>query len=151
MKKTVKIYNVLFPLWMLLAFPVMWLVVLPANFIIDSVVLLILMKILKISQELRVKFYKKHIFQIFGIGLLADAVGAAFMLTMVMCELGSMGDEWYITIPALLISSVLIYLFNYHKSFRHFNRDTRLKLALFFTIFTAPYTFLVPSSLLYNF
>ena len=47
MKKDVTLYNVLFPLWMLLMFPVMWLIVLPGNFIIDSIVLIISMLIMK--------------------------------------------------------------------------------------------------------
>jgi len=40
-KKDIKLYNILFPLWMLLLFPQAWLIVLPGNFIIDSLVFLI--------------------------------------------------------------------------------------------------------------
>ena len=43
-KGRVKLYNVLFPVWMLMMFPGMWLIILPGNFIIDSLVLLITMK-----------------------------------------------------------------------------------------------------------
>ena len=45
--RDVKLYNVLFPFWMLLMFPITWAIVLPGNFIIDSLVLLLVMAILK--------------------------------------------------------------------------------------------------------
>lgn len=149
MEKTIKLYNVLFPLWMLLLFPQMWLIVLPGNFIIDSLVLLVLLKMLNFS-EIK-KYYKRHILKIFGIGLLSDIIGSAYMLIMVMFEIGRMGDEWYITVPALLITAVFIYVLNFYMSFKNFDRKTRIKLSLAFAILTAPYTFLVPSKILYNF
>ena len=150
MKKDVKLYNVLFPLWMLLLFPVSWLIVLPANFIIDSAVLLIAITLLHI--ENKKQFYKSKILKIFSIGIVSDLIGSAYMLIMAFCfEMGQMGDEWYITLPALLIASVLIFVMNYYISFRECERKTRISLALAFAIVTAPYTFLVPSSLLYNF
>ena len=62
MKKDVKLYNVLFPFWMLLLFPQMWLIVLPGNFIIDSLVLLISMAVLKISDKKQ--WYNQHILKI---------------------------------------------------------------------------------------
>ena len=62
-KNSVKLYNVLFPFWMLLLFPQMWLVILPGNFIIDSLVLIIGMSALKIADKKQ--WYKKHILKIF--------------------------------------------------------------------------------------
>ena len=47
--KSVTLYNVLFPIWMILLFPQMWLIVLPGNFLIDSLVLLASMAFLKMS------------------------------------------------------------------------------------------------------
>ncbi len=41
--KDIKLYNVIFPFWMILLFPSVWFIVLPGNFIIDSLVLLISM------------------------------------------------------------------------------------------------------------
>ena len=58
--KDVKLYNVLFPIWMLMLIPSLWLIVLPGNFLIDSLVLLIFMHCVKLEQ--RKVFYKKHIF-----------------------------------------------------------------------------------------
>ena len=50
-KNGVKLYNVLFPFWMLILFPQMWWIVLPGNFVIDSAVLLISMMALKIADK----------------------------------------------------------------------------------------------------
>ena len=51
MKKEIKLYNVLFPLWMLMLFPITWLIILPGNFIIDSIVLIICMFALKFENK----------------------------------------------------------------------------------------------------
>ena len=150
MKKDVTLYNVLFPLWMLLLFPELWLIVLPGNFIIDSLVLIISMLIMKMPDKK--EFYKKNILKIYGFGLLADAAGSVYMLIMMIgFELGRMGDEWYITVPALLISAVLIFVCNYFITFRNCDVKERFKLALVFAVVTAPYTFLVPSGWLYGY
>ena len=138
----------LFPFWMLLLFPQMWLIVLPGNFIIDSAVLLISLAILKIPDKKQ--WYKKHILKIYAFGMLSDIIGSAFLLLMMICfEVGQMGDEPYLTVPALLISAALIFVFNYFITFRKTDKKLRLKVSLIFAIVTAPYTFMVPSSWLY--
>ena len=146
--KQVRLYNVLFPFWMLMLFPITWLVVLPGNFLVDSLVLLISLRVLKIAD--RKLWYKRHILKIFTFGMLSDLVGAAYMLLMLAkFDIGYMGDEPYLTMPAILIAAVLIFLSNYYITFRKVEKPLRLKLALTFAIVTAPYTFLVPSSWLY--
>ena len=148
-KSSIRLYNVLFPFWMLLLFPQMWLIVLPGNFIIDSAVLLISLAILKIPEKKQ--WYKKHILKIYAFGMLSDIIGSAFLLLMMIgFEVGQMGDELYLTLPALFISAALIFVFNYFITFKKTDKKLRLKLALIFTIITAPYTFLVPSSWLYQ-
>ena len=148
-KNDIKLYNVLFPLWMLLLFPQLWWIVIPGNFIIDSLVLIISMYALKISDKKQ--WYKRHIFKIFGFGMLSDVIGSAYMILMTLVfQLGVMGDELYITLPALIISAAFIFVFNYFVTFRKADRALRLKLSLILAIVTAPYTFLVPSSWLYQ-
>lgn len=39
MKKEVRLYNVLLPVWLLWIFPQVWLVILPGNLLIDCLVL----------------------------------------------------------------------------------------------------------------
>ena len=146
--KSVTLYNVLFPLWMILLFPQMWLIVLPGNFLIDSLVLLASMAFLKISEKKL--FYKKYIFAVFSFGILSDIAGSAllFLLCFVL-ELGHMGDELYLTLPAILLSAAMIFMLNYYITFKKVDRKTRLTLSIIFSVVTAPYTFLIPTSWLY--
>ena len=110
-KNDVKLYNVLFPFWMILLFPQIWLIVLPGNFIIDSIVLIISMTLLKIADKKQ--WYKRHIIKIYLFGMLSDIIGAGYMLLlMTVFDVGRMGDELYLTAPALVISSVLIFILN---------------------------------------
>ena len=149
MKKDLKLYNVLFPFWFLILLPPLWLIVLPGNFLIDSLVLIIAMKILQMDE--RKSFYKKSIFKIYLIGLFSDIVGSGYMLLLMICEVGNMGDEPIYTVPAILISAILIYFMNYYISFKNCDRKLRFKLALTFAIATAPYTFLIPTRWLYGY
>lgn len=147
-KKDIKLYNVLFPFWMLMLFPQLWLIILPGNFIIDSLVLLISLRILKICE--RKQWYKTYILKIFAFGMISDIIGSAYMLFMMLVfEVGNMGDELYLTVPGLVIASVWIFVLNYCVTFKKLDKKLRLKLALIFAVATAPYTFLIPSSWLY--
>ena len=149
MKNETKLYNVLFPFWMMMLFPVTWLVIIPGNFVIDSLVLIAAMFALKLSEKK--DFFKKHILKVYLFGMLSDIAGAGLMLIMMLgFELGHMGDELYMTVPALLLSAALIFVFNYKVSFKDQEKPLRLKMALIFTVVTAPYTFLIPSSWLYG-
>ena len=133
---------------MILMIPWLWLIVLPGNFIIDSIVLIISMAILKVADKKQ--WYKRYIFKIFGFGMIADIIGSAYMLLMMMVfEVGTMGDELYLTLPALAISAILIFLFNYFFTFKKTDKSLRLKFSVIFAAVTAPYTFLVPSSWIY--
>lgn len=145
----VKLYNILFPFWMILLFPQIWLIVLPGNFIIDSIVLIISMILLKIADKKQ--WYKRHIIKIYLFGMISDIIGAGYMLLLVtVFDVGRMGDELYLTAPALVISSVLIFILNYFITFKKSDKLLRLKLSIIFALVTAPYTFLVPSSWLYG-
>lgn len=155
MKKNrdVTLYNVLFPLWMILLFPQMWLIVLPGNFLVDSLVLLISLAVLGIPAKKQ--WYKHCILKIFGFGLLADVIGAGYMLLMlIVFDVGSSGSELLLSLPALVISGVLIFVLNYFFTFdivgtRILDKSLRLKMSLIFAVVTAPYTFLIPASWLY--
>lgn len=147
-KKTgVKLYNVIFPLWILLLLPAAWLIVLPGNFIIDSIVLLISMLILKIEDKKAC--YKEHIWKIYGFGMLSDIIGSAYMLLVEFVFEGriggALGDGLALTLPALVISAVLIFAFNYYITFKNIDKKLGFKLSLTFAVVTAPYTFLIPT------
>lgn len=147
--KNNKLYNVLFPVWLLLIFPAVWLIVFPGNFIIDSLVLIISMYLLKMHSKKI--FYKRHILKVFIFGLLADVIGSAFLFLMCyVFELGTVGDELYLTIPGVLISALMIFIFNYFFTFRKIGKKNRILFSLIFAVVTAPYTFLIPTSWLYS-
>ena len=146
-KSGTKLYNVLFPVWMLVLFPAVWIVVLPGNFIIDSLVLFLGMRVLNISDKKT--FYKKSIFKIFCFGLLSDLIGSAMLFLFLALELVTRGDELYVTIPAVLLSAAMIFVFNYFVTFKALPKEERLKLSLTFAVITAPYTFLIPTAWLY--
>lgn len=149
MKKDIKLFNVLFPLWFIICFyPLAWLVAIPGNFIIDSIVLLIAVNVLKI--ENRGNFYKSTILKVFICGFTADFIGAGIMVCALIIGVGNIGDELYLTIPGLLISAVMICFFDYMIAFKSCNKYNRKLFSLIFAIATAPYTFLIPSSWLYG-
>ena len=143
--KEVRLNNVLFPFWMLVLYPMTWFVVLPGNFIIDSLVLLVSMVLLGVADKKQC--YKKYILKIFSFGMISDIVGGIYMFLMLaVFEVARMGDELFLTVPAVVISAVLIFVLNYFITFRKAERSFRLKMSLIFALVTAPYTFLIPNS-----
>ncbi|MBQ8276029.1 MAG: hypothetical protein IJZ02_05345 [Clostridia bacterium] len=159
-QKEVRLYNALFPLWSLMFFPQVWLIVIPGNFIIDSIVLIISMAALKVADKKLC--YKQHIWKIFGFGMLSDVIGSAYMILVMVVDgvlaiildkthLFRMGDEPLLTIPALIISAALIFVFNYFITFKKMDKPLRLKMSIIFAVVTAPYTFLIPSSWVYQY
>ena len=146
-----RLYNVIFPFWMLILFPYCWLAVFPANLIIDSLVLLVAMFALKIQEKKA--YYKKHIVKIFSFGMLSDVAGALYMLGMMYLlsffENELQGDDLCLTLPAVAISAALIFVLNYFVTFRKSEKSERFKMSLVFATVTAPYTFLIPISWMY--
>ena len=132
---------------MLMLFPQVWLIVLPGNFIIDSIVLIAALYFLKIQDKKQ--WYKRYILKAFLFGMLSDIIGGAYMLLLVVLGAARMGDEPYLTIPALILTALLIFVFDYFFTFRKVNKKIRLKLSFVFAIVTAPYTFLIPTSWMY--
>lgn len=147
-KKSVRLYNVLFPFWMLIRLPQLWVFIIPGNFIIDSIVLLAGMAALKISDKKQ--WYKKYILKIFSFGMLSDIIAAGFIIGLMFLGVGRMGDELYLTLPGLLIAAALIFVFNYYITFKNVEKPLRFRMALIFAVVTAPYTFIIPSGWIYG-
>ncbi|ODR50446.1 hypothetical protein BEI59_15660 [Eisenbergiella tayi] len=160
----------IFPLWLLWIIPSTWIVILPANFLIDLAVLLITMHCLKISG--RKEIIKRSVWKIWVFGFISDFIGTFFMFLVNIIDSfldyrSPLTEWWYNnltnavtynplstpaaflwTILCILISGSCIFLFNYHFCLRKAVPDQilRKKLALSLAIFTAPYLFLVPTS-----
>lgn len=167
-KAGVRLYNVLFPIWLLLILPAVWIVVLPANFIIDSAVLLLAAALLRLGKPGAAALWKKSILRVWLCGFAADLAGAAFLIASHFAA----GDGWWyeaIIAPishnpfenvfalayvclAVALSGGLIYWLNATFALRKtaLDRRQRRTAALLLAALTAPYLFLLPSRLFYT-
>lgn len=160
MKKT-RLYNVIFPVWMLFLFPQVWLVALPGNLLIDCVVVLLTLMSLKHTQKWAV--LRKVWWRVWPLGFAADFVGALFLRHSVPL-LSSLPEPWYswldpimynpfkswlafaLTLTAVALSGVCIYFFDKWamRSCKHLSVRERHILCLTLAIVTAPWTFFIP-------
>jgi len=167
-KNSTKLYNMIFPIWLLWLIPITWIIVLPANFLIDLIVIILTMKYLKI-QDIKQKA-KSVIFRVWIFGFIADFIGTVAMFTANVIDFNyntQFGKWWYNNISnsvsynpfesiyavlwvtvSVLITSFFIYLFNYKFCLKKANLDDsqKRKLALSLAIFTAPYLFYIPTA-----
>ena len=157
MKKdnSVRLYNIMFPIWFLLLFPPLWLVILPVNFGVDSLVLMLSAR--KQQVEDRKALWKKHILPVWGIGFLSDILGAVLLFGLYLLIVESpLVDTWLnpvlfpgsviTAIPGVILAGFLIYILNKKLTFRKSQLDPAVihRLCLHLAIFTAPYTMLIP-------
>ena len=168
--KQVRLYDMIFPIWLIVFFPPIIFISLAANYIIDSLVVIGCFYIYRISSKQEVSpvtFYKKSIIKVWLLGFLADIIGASILFVI-----GILGDS--IGIPndvsagicfdpfrnpatfviitfAMLVSGLFIFLFNYNIIFKKQieEKKLRLKMALTIAIITIPWTFLLPTKWLY--
>ena len=139
----VRLNSVSYPLWLLLFVPILWLVFVPSNFLFDCLVLFVCMKIFKLDNKK--EMFQKFILKIFSFGLVAKIFGALCLFLMsYVFDLGIKGSELYLTIPVLLLTGALIFVFNYYFTFKNVDKSLRLKLSLIFAIATAPFIFVLP-------
>lgn len=166
-KNSIKLYNMIFPIWLLCLIPITWLVVLPANFLIDLLVVVLTMKYLKVK-DIKINA-KSVILKVWIFGFIADFIGT---ISMVMANLinfnyeTQLGKWWYHNISnavsynpfesiysilwvtaCVIITAFFIYLFNYKFCLKKLNlsNEQKKKIALSLAIFTAPYLFYLPT------
>lgn len=162
--KETRLYNVIFPLWMLLIFPQTWLVAAPANFIIDFAVLYFTMK--KLGVEQPKEKTKKVIIKVWLCGFAADIVGG---LLMFLSGSGTGNTQFYKmvsramynpfkniyafgwTTMCVAIAAVIIYLLNFHFCLdkRQLEKAHTKKVSVAMAVITAPYLFLLPTTWFY--
>lgn len=168
MKREAKFYNVFFPVWMVLLVPSpLWLLALPANYVIDRLVFTVSAK--RQRPELPGRFFRRHTWKLWLIGLGADLVGILFLLLPVVafnlfepfkgsevCQefvnwlcLYAIGDPWALgyTLLAILLAGYLIYVGDKAILRRTGELDATQakKTAWHMAIFTAPYLYLLPA------
>ncbi len=160
-----KLYNVIFPVWLFFILPPLILIAIPANYIVDSLVLLIGFKVLGITGWF--KSYKQCILKVWGFGFLVDIFGS---LLLFATQFMGFNDFMYYNliqplcwnpfskplalIYALVVVAIcgyLIYLVNYRISLKKLDLDDKQKklIAILLAVITAPYLFLLPTSLFY--
>lgn len=171
MKRDNRLYNVIFPVWSLILFPYFWLIAIPTNFLIDTAVILITLKLMK--QPVNFKKYLPVIIQVCIFGFLADFIGVVFLFLSFLISgifKGNVADWWTDNITntissnpfssifgllwvivAIFIAGYLIYLINLKISFANLNlkAEQKKKLSLSVALFTAPYLFLLPTTWFY--
>lgn len=161
MKKSTRLYNVIFPIWLLLLFPQVWLIAVPGNLAVDCLVLLVTLAALKHPGKKAV--LKRLWWKFWLLGFAADAIGLVWMfLGWVLCL--PFGDVWEDTVghiahnafahPAAFlwtlagtaIAGACIYFFD-KKAMSKCDLPTgreRHVIALAMAIVTAPWLFFVP-------
>lgn len=165
MKKQIKLYNIILPIWLLFLFPQVWLVVIPGNLLIDCVVLLAALTVLKHRDKrgvLKDLWWKFWLF-----GFLADFVGVAVLLPAAFLPewlSGSVAEWWsdnltpilynafktpaafLWTLAGVAVAGLCIYLFD-KRAMRSCGllteREKRI-VALTMAVITAPWTFFIP-------
>ncbi|WP_036729423.1 hypothetical protein [Peptoniphilus mikwangii] len=171
-KKEIKLYNLILPIWILIAFPVVWIYTIPANFIVDSIVFLFTLKFLNIENKKEI--YKKSIMKIVIFGFLSDIIaGIALLFSLMGLTAISRNSKilqglfknkpfidyfefafynptknlpsFLLVFAAIVIAGILIYIFNSKYSFTKtdLTKILKKKIALSLAIFTAPYFFLL--------
>lgn len=165
MKGETRLYNVIFPIWMLYLLPQVWLITLPGNLIIDCGVLLITLAVLKHEKKFTV--VKRLWWRFWLLGFAADFVGVAVLLPAAFMPewLSDPAAEWWSgnltpilynafktpaaflwTLAGVAVAGVCIYFFD-RRAMRSCDlltdRQKRV-IALTMAIATAPWTFFIP-------
>ena len=159
MRKDVKLYNIIFPMWSIyffgLLFPPLLLILLPANFAADTLFLLLLFW--KLGLPEKKKLYWKGIWKTWGFGFLADVISSAIFLALSeLIDFHKYGINIYrsiqsaeaflFTTAAVALAGFLIYFFHMKWVWNKVELEAgqKRKIALGMAILTAPYLMYLP-------
>ena len=161
MKKDVRLYNVILPIWLLWLFPQLFILVAPANLAVDCMVLVVTLTALKHRGKGAV--LKKLWWKFWLLGFAADAVGVAWMFLGFLLYL-PFGSAWensvghithnpfahpaafLWTLAGVALAGVCIYFFDKKAMGRCQLLTPREKhiIALTMAVVTAPWLFFIP-------
>lgn len=160
MKQQMKLYNVLFPVWLLWLFPQVLLIVLPGNLAIDCLVLFCALSALKHTRKGAV--VKQLWWKFWLLGFAADLIGSVWLfLGLYLMELPLLDRivsyvnilrpfshpiAFLFTLSGVVIAGVCIYLFDKRAMKKCGLLTDREKhiIALAMAIATAPWLFFWP-------
>lgn len=159
-----KLYNLFFPLWMLLIMPKLWIWALPSVFVLNTIVFLLSMKYLK--EKNIVEHYKNCIPKLWLFNFIGIFAGS---LLLVLLQMLPTSNEFIssivtsliynpfnnvfgviITLLAILLSAFVFYKLNCRITFKDIKIEKKKKLAVLIAIFTAPYLFFYPAENIYS-
>ncbi|MEG0178427.1 MAG: hypothetical protein RR573_03415 [Oscillospiraceae bacterium] len=162
------------PIWMIFVMPtylpIVWLV----DMLLVSAIVMLSLKAMK--KEPINEYYKRCIIKVWIFTYIAQLIGAIAMsmsavIDFLLPQGSTIKDFWfkYVTnfiaynplaslpaatfaLIALIISGVLIYLFNYNFAFKktELNHGARKRISLALTLFASPYIFLIPTVFLFG-
>ena len=157
---SVKLCNVLFPIWILIFFPQVLAIVIPGNLIVDAAVLLLALAVLGCREKGAV--IRKCWWKVWLLGFAADLIGAAWMVlgwfvtSWVPSLDSSLGKILYNpfghpaaflwTAAGVAIAGWFIFLLDRRvfRSVPELTSRQSTRLALTFAIVTAPWLFFLP-------
>lgn len=162
MKKQTRLYNLILPVWLIMAIPSpLWLIVLPGNLLVDCAVLFVTLMVLKHGQKGAV--VKQLWWKLWLLGFAADAIGVVWMLLGVLGYI-PFGETWENTVShvshnafahpgaflwaltGVALAGVCIYFFD-KRAMRSCDLLTDKEkhiTALAMAAVTAPYLFFIP-------
>ena len=169
--ENVRLYNILLPLWLLLFWPsALWLVLIPANYLIDRFVLRWSLG----EMPEKGAFCRRHTWKICLAGFAGDLAGACILFGVFMCSAVFTEDApfrelmdkieygvgfnpfshigaFLVTALSVAASAGLLYLID-RKILRKagLSAEQAKKSALRLALITAPYLYFFPSELLYG-
>lgn len=166
--KSIRLYNMIFPIWILIWLPSwLWLLLIPANYILDTVVTYFTLP----KDENRWQFCMRNTWKICIAGFVSDLVGSVFLFVIGLCFLSSIETEWSwnisyallynnpftnpvalaICIIAIAVAGFCIYLIDSWILVKAgLAMEQAKKSAKWLAIITAPYLFLIPASWIYG-
>lgn len=167
MKNGHRLYNIILPIWLLIWFPSsLWLLVIPANWLIDWLVARVSLK--RLGDEEYAARSMRISWKLCIAGFVSDFAGSIF-LTAALYLLSSLGEEFrpieqglgwnpftnifsvLIILAAIALSAVCIYYLDRRiLKKENLTPEQIKKTALALAVFTAPYLYLLPASLFYR-
>ena len=150
--KNNRLFNILFPVWLFYLLPTgMWLLILPANFLLDSLVLYLAARYLHLEAG---KLWQQSIVRVWLLGFISDFLGALLILAAALLQ-DKICPGWntfyfpgatLLAIPGVILSAGCIYFFDRRFAFTKTGLDEKQTAVLcrFLAVFTAPYAMLIP-------
>lgn len=168
MKSDHRVYNVIFPIWLLWFFPPVFFIVAAGNFVVDSLVLFLAYRLIiaKVDRSGFGKLYRKCILKVWLFGFLADIIGTVPLIGLVVTgfnpfsyevESAIMWNPWtngiafLFVLGCVVLAGALVFVFNHWFALKEAipNQRMRLRTAILLAVLTAPYTLLLPTQWFY--